>query len=245
MVEQCNIAKQRIPLCQLSPTGYRNTPWRDQNMAEPATPAARKRRAEPPEVRREQLISATIKCIARNGMSATTMAEVTREAGLSQGIVNLHFESKEKLLIATLRTVADEYNHGQRRILDSSTHAAVAERIAALLNFDFSPIVVHKDKLAVWFAFWGEAKSRPTYHQICSASDIATDAAIRSLFQDAIDEGGYSTVSAELLAQGYTALIDGLWLDLLITPRRISRKRAKQIATLYLANALPQHIQLH
>ena len=119
----------------------------------------------------------------------------------------------------------------------------MADKIQALLDFDFSPRVTRKDKLAVWFAFWGEAKSRPTYQHICSASDIATDAAIRSLFQKAIDEGGYRGISAELLAQGYTALIDGLWLDLLIAPRRFTRKRAKQIATLYLANALPQHIE--
>ena len=204
----------------------------------------RKRRAEPPEVRREQLISATIKSIARNGMSATTMAEVTKEAGLSQGIVNLHFESKEKLLVATLRAIADEYNVGQQKILNGTSHATVANKIQALLDFDFSNSVTRRDKLAVWFAFWGEAKSRPTYQQICSASDIATDAAIRSLFQQAIDEGHYRGVSAELLAQGYTALIDGLWLDLLIAPRRFTRKRAREIATLYLANALPQHIRL-
>ncbi len=213
-------------------------------VTEVAAQAVRKRRAEPPEVRREQLIAATIKCIARNGMSATTMAEVTKEAGLSQGIVNLHFESKEKLLVATLRTVADEYNVGQKDILTSSAHNSVADKIQAMLDFDFSQRITRREKLAVWFAFWGEAKSRPTYQQICSASDIATDAAIRSLFQQAIDEGGYRGLSAELLAQGYTALIDGLWLDLLIAPRRVTRKRAKQIATLYLANALPQHIRL-
>jgi TetR/AcrR family transcriptional repressor of bet genes len=204
----------------------------------------RKRRAEPPEVRREQLVAATIKCIARNGLSATTMSEVTREAGLSQGIVNLHFESKEKLLIATLRYIAEEYNTGQRKILDSNHHASVADKIQALLDFDFSQKVTRKDKLAVWFAFWGEAKSRPTYQEICSASDTAAETQIRTLFQQAIDEGAYRGVNDQLLAQGYTALIDGLWLDLLIVPRRFTRKRAKQIATLYLATALPQHIQL-
>ena len=60
---------------------------------------ASKRRAMSKQARREQLIQATIKCIAKNGLSGTTMADITREAGLSLGIVNLHFESKEKLLI--------------------------------------------------------------------------------------------------------------------------------------------------
>jgi len=61
------------------------------------------------EARRQQLIDATVKCIARKGMGGTTLADVAGEAGLSQGIVNLHFESKENLLNETLRYLADEY----------------------------------------------------------------------------------------------------------------------------------------
>ena len=37
-------------------------------------------------------------------MGSTTLGDVAREAGLSQGIVNLHFESKDNLLKETLRT---------------------------------------------------------------------------------------------------------------------------------------------
>jgi AcrR family transcriptional regulator len=58
--------------------------------------------------RRLQLIDATMKCIARKGMSSTTLGDVAREAGLSQGIVNLHFESKDNLLNETLRHLADD-----------------------------------------------------------------------------------------------------------------------------------------
>ena len=59
--------------------------------------------------RRQQLIDATIKCISRKGMGSTTLGDVAGEAGLSQGIVNLHFESKDTLLNETLRYLADEY----------------------------------------------------------------------------------------------------------------------------------------
>ena len=57
------------------------------------------------EVRQEELIAATMRCIARVGLSATTLQMVTREAGLSLGIANLHFQSKENLLRATLESV--------------------------------------------------------------------------------------------------------------------------------------------
>ena len=49
--------------------------------------ANKNRRALPKEVRKEQLIQATIKCIAKHGLSGVTMARVTQEAGLSLGIV--------------------------------------------------------------------------------------------------------------------------------------------------------------
>lgn len=84
--------------------------------------AAKAPRVQPPEIRREQLINATMKSIARNGLSGTTMAEVTREAGLSLGIANLHFKSKEKLLIETLKHMTGEYHGGQQEIQIGRAH---------------------------------------------------------------------------------------------------------------------------
>ena len=66
-----------------------------------------KRRTAPPEERREQLILATIRSVADRGLADTTIATVAQEAGLSQGIVNLHFRSKDGLLTETLRYLAD------------------------------------------------------------------------------------------------------------------------------------------
>ncbi len=201
------------------------------------------RRTLPKEVRRQQLINATIKSIGKNGLSGTTMATITREAALSMGIANLHFESKDKLLAATLQQVTSEYNTGQTDILSSSEYKSLADKLQALLDFHFSTNLVQKNKLAVWFAFWGEAKARPTYRRICSRSDVQAEGAIRQFFQAVIDEGNYKMADAGLLAIGYTALLDGLWLDLLVAPRRTNRMNAKRVAAQYLATAFPRHIQ--
>jgi len=204
----------------------------------------RARRALPKKVRREQLIRATMTCIAKNGLSGTTMAQVTKEAGLSLGIANLHFESKEKLLIATLRYVTDEYNRGHAELLTSDRYQTIADKLEAILKFDFSAKVTEKKKMAVWFAFWGEAKSRPTYNRICSQTDFMAEDAMSELFQATIDEGRYQGADAALLASGYTALIDGLWLNMLLSPRHLNRATAHQVARHYLASAFPKHIKL-
>jgi AcrR family transcriptional regulator len=76
------------------------------------TEVEKKGRKASKETRRLQLIEATIDSLARRGYADTTLADVADGAGLSRGIVNFHFESKEKLLVATLQFMADEYaNH--------------------------------------------------------------------------------------------------------------------------------------
>ena len=87
------------------------------------------------ETRRQQLIEATIDSLARRGYSETTMADVADGAGLSRGIVNFHFESKEKLLVATLQYMADEYSAHWRAALERSAGDS-ARQLAALVAAD-------------------------------------------------------------------------------------------------------------
>ncbi|MDA9180435.1 TetR family transcriptional regulator, partial [Emcibacteraceae bacterium] len=60
-------------------------------------------------VRKRQLIEAAITSIAKRGLGDTTLAHVSQSAGLSQGIINLHFTNKENLLYETLNFIRDEY----------------------------------------------------------------------------------------------------------------------------------------
>jgi TetR/AcrR family transcriptional repressor of bet genes len=207
-----------------------------------AKPGTRRRSASKEE-RREQLIKATIKCIARKGLSGTTMADVTSEAGLSLGIINLHFQSKDKLLVATLSYVADEYTEGWNRILGDDTLDS-AGKITALIAHDFSASIVNRNKLAIWYAFWGEARSRPTYQKICSESDQQSTASMQVLCSDITTQGGYSRIDADLVATGYTALADGLWLDMLLDPAAMPPERAGAICRNYMHSFFPRHLAL-
>ena len=61
------------------------------------------------DTRRAQLIEATIETLALRGYARTTLTEVARMAGLSHGVVNFHFDTKEKLLSETLALLAEEF----------------------------------------------------------------------------------------------------------------------------------------
>jgi len=187
-----------------------------------------------------QLIKATIRSIASRGLSDTTLANVTQEAKLSLGIVNLHFHSKERLLIETLRYVADEYTRTWEKALENSGPAN-NDRLRAIIDVDFSRPVCEPNKLAVWFAFWGESKSRPTYREICAELDRRYDEMLVSLCNDIAEEGPYADVDAETVAKGLSAMSEGLWLDILVSPESTNTEQAKAVCLAYLASVFPQH----
>jgi TetR/AcrR family transcriptional repressor of bet genes len=203
-------------------------------------PATKKRRTASKEERQLQLIQATIRSVARNGLSDSTMATVSSEAGLSQGIINLHFQSKERLMVETLRFIADEYREAWERALERAG-SAPADQLEALVAVDFKQPVCDRNKLAVWFAFWGESKSRPTYRKICALRDRAYRKEMVQMCEQLIKEGGYHGIDAEAVAGGLSAMTSGLWLDLLTNPRWMTREKARNICLTYLANTFDRH----
>ena len=205
--------------------------------------AKKRRRILPKAERRRQLIEATIRCIAQHGLSATTMQLVTQEAGLSLGIANLHFDSKDNLLKETLRFVAEEYHGGQIAIMESDQIVDLGERLEALLDFQLGQGVTERQKMAVWFAYYGEAGARPVYQKIVSTNDRLAGRKLEVLFSAIIKQGGYEGRDPRQLATGYMALIDGLHLSLLITPKELSKRRAKAAARDFLRRAFPEHIR--
>ena len=212
-------------------------------MGKTALGAPAKKRTASKQERQLQLIRATIRSVAKNGLADTTMSTVAREAGLSQGIINLHFQSKDRLLIETLRYIADEYKTSWEKALDGAGPSP-AERLAALVEVDFNMPVCDRNKLAVWFAFWGESKSRPTYRKLCATRDIQYRKELGALCQLLIEEGGYQGLDAMVLATGLSAMAEGLWLDLLISPRSLTREQARNICLAYLASAFPRHFSV-
>lgn len=203
----------------------------------------KRRQILPKAERRQQLIDATIRCIARHGLSAVTMQMVTRDAGLSVGIANLHFKSKDNLLKETLRYVAEEYHNGQIDIMEGAEILDLGERLDALLDFQLGRGVTQRQKMSVWFAYYGEAGARPVYQKIVSTVDRLAAHRLETLFASIIQEGGYQGVNARDLAIGYSALIDGLHLGLLVTPRELSKRRARSVARDFLRRAFPDHIR--
>ena len=68
-------------------------------------------RVEREDVRRNQLIEATIDTMAEVGFAATTLALIGQRAGISTGLVGHYFRDKDGLLEASLRWLTARLAH--------------------------------------------------------------------------------------------------------------------------------------
>ena len=57
--------------------------------------------------RRAQLVTAAAETFARQGVAATSVADIVRSAGVAQGTFYLYFPSKDDVILAVVETVAE------------------------------------------------------------------------------------------------------------------------------------------
>jgi len=199
----------------------------------------RKERAENAAKRRTQLIDATLRSIVRNGLANTTLATVSEEAGLSQGVAVFYFKTKKVLLAEALRAHYTKYRENWQQAFEKADNDPVL-RIAALIKSDFHKSVCNQNALAIWHAFWGEAKSRPLYADITEEMDAPRLIAMRECCETLLTEAGDTARDATLLAEGIEATTNGLWLWLYLSPDSMTGNRAMQIVAQHLVAAFPQ-----
>jgi len=208
-------------------------------MAEAGPKEGARRRRASRETRRGQLIDATLATLARRGLAQVTLADVADAAGLSRGIVNFHFDSKERLLLETLTRLSAEYDATWREGL-AAAGPTPAGKLRALLSADLSERVCAPEKLAAWFAFFAEAAARPDYRDLCWARDDALLEAFRGLCAALDAEGGYG-YDADATAMAIYAMQEGLWLRLMLGNTALTREAALAISLRMLGTLFPRH----
>ncbi len=204
-----------------------------------AAPAATAPRKRDRDTRRAQLIEATIETIAARGFARTTLTEVARTAGLSHGLVNFHFTTKEGLLNETLAYLSDEYLQNWTEALAAAGNDP-ADRLDALIRADFNPAISTPARLAAWCAFWGEAQSRPMYQERYAPDDERYIAILEGICADLIAAGAY-TGNARVIARVIRIAIEGTWLDLMTMRDPYTRDEAMETVHTAASAFFPRH----
>jgi AcrR family transcriptional regulator len=179
------------------------------------------------DARREELVEATWRVIARDGMVGATMREIAREAGVSTGILAHYFADKEDLLAYALRL-------SHRRVYDrihARTQGLVGLAALRVIMVEALPldqerlleaqIEMHFLSLALgneslrelqhreFERFWDEL-----HHRVSEAQTLGEIAA---------------TIDADWITHQLIILVEGISLEAVLYPARVHPDQQSEI----------------
>jgi len=189
---------------------------------------------------RRHLLDSAANAVFKYGFRGATINSIQKESGLSRGMINLHFESKENLLLAVAEDLSSHYSELWNRAAHNSEWTA-AERLRAIIRVDLSPEVLNERNIAIWFAFRSEVVSNPEYRKFIDSREAEARNAIIEICQTLINERDYENANAALAANSFIALLEGMWTDFHLHSDDFDRVKAEQ-ACLYVAKSFfPDH----
>ncbi len=183
------------------------------------------------EIRRRELIAATVAIIHDDGFSDATVARIARRAGVSTGIVHHYFRNKNDLMEATMRSLGDDLAVEIRgRLKRARTPLA---RLHAVIDGNFAPHLYRRPVVIAWLAFWAQV---PFSEQLDRIQGVIYGR-LRSNLAHALRR----LLPAEAVAPAVLELItviDGLWLRCALTEGGLPAKTARDMAHRFLDRLL-------
>jgi len=170
-----------------------------------------------PELRKANLIEATLVCLKRYGFQGASIRKISAEAGVSVGLISHHYSGKDEL-------VAQAYNAITGRVMGllrdamAQASSSARERFSAFFRASFSDDMLDPQLLDAWLAFWGAMKTAETINLAHDRSYGEYREELRNILNDLASEEGWQAFDADLAAIALSALLDGLWLESGLNP---------------------------
>jgi TetR/AcrR family transcriptional repressor of bet genes len=178
------------------------------------------------EIRRRQLIEATIASIHEIGFAESSLSRISAKAGVSTGIIHHYFKNKADLMEATLRHLGISLRLSVVQRLQKAR--SPTERLLAVIDGNIGTDQFTPQGVSAWLAFWAMVPNSErlarVQHIIISRLDDNLVHALKLMGRR----------DAREMARAISALIDGLWLRAALAAQGPDPESARQLVLDYL-----------
>ena len=186
-----------------------------------------------PDIRKPQLVQATMAVIDRVGLHSASIALISKEAGVSTGIINHYFGGKHGLLEETMREILRQLSVTITKALKELPANAHQQRINAIINGNFVGYQAENKVAKTWLAFWSYSMHDAQLKRLQRVNEKRLISHLLIELKALLDPE-----QAELVAHGIASLIDGIWLRGTLNPEGIDANKARAIINDYLDKQL-------
>jgi AcrR family transcriptional regulator len=172
--------------------------------------------------RRETLVRAAIDVIAEKGLSGTRVADIGERAGMSAGHVLYYFDGKSNIFMRAWRTVEED--------LRAEVREAFASRPSARDRWDWlvrqaAPTGPGDPRILLWMEGWERAPRDPEVAALLLELEQRWIEMMIELVEYGRSTGEFTVADAEDFAIRFSALMDGLTLQVVAGSTQMDRER--------------------
>lgn len=164
-----------------------------------------------------RIVAAMRTCVAKYGAAGATFDHVSKEAGVSRGLLHYYFGSKERLLIEVVRRETDRL---VEVIQAASSFAGSAEELVNVLLAQLENILANEPELYLLaFELIGEARRHPEIGNEVGEYNRTTRAQFAEIIEQMTEKGAITPRHAPLAtASALLAMANGLALEMFQDP---------------------------
>ncbi len=186
-------------------------------------------------VRRQQLIDATIESVAQKGLQATTINSISKNAGMSSGIISHYFGGKQGLIEATVRYLLSNLKDDLISKVDEKT--TPTQRLMFIVESNFALVQQRKDTTRTWLSFWAQSMHDKELHRLQNVNSKRLQSNLTVSFKQLMP-----LTQANLAAELTAAMIDGLWLRAVLSQSDENQfKHSESLAKNYVHSLIKQY----
>lgn len=184
------------------------------------------------EERRNLVLAATWRVIARDGLTRVTIRSIAAEAGLSSGIIQHYFEDKSDILSSAL--VLSHNRIGERMIRASAGLKGLAAVRAVMLE----AMPLEDDRLLeaqIEVSFWGHVLGNPALRGLLRMEYDTFWERLSDELDNAVVMGELRPdVDTERIVRHLIVIVDGLSADRVLYPVRVEPEQQVELLDAYL-----------
>ena len=201
-----------------------------QRTSQAPLPSTRSFLRAPADVRRNELIQATLDCIADSGLQGATVRDIARRANVTNGLVRHYFDGKDHLIHSAYHSfisgmTASAVEAAGRQATSSG------ERMQQFIHANLSAPLMDGRSLSIWSAFVGVIGSDPILARIHREQYERFRKEIETLLVRLHEAHDRTADDNEIrrLAIKINAIIDGLWLEGCMAPQLFKKRELSDI----------------
>lgn len=173
------------------------------------------------EVRRDEILRATVDEVSRLGFAHTRVADVAAALGISTGLVFYHFDSKDALLSAAFAYAAER---DLERLDAAATGRGSATRRLARILAVYGP----EDSgpaWSLWIDAWATSLRSPEMAEVSRRLDVRWKDAVAEVIRQGVERGEMTCADPGAAAWRITAMLDGLAVQVTVHDRVVTRRQ--------------------